>query len=853
MDSQHDGYSPDRPRGGVPVFPPRNLALYLGLAAFLSVLLDAPAAAQEQQVPSLRLEKVTPGGVRATATEAWGAYDIAVINATEKDRLARVLVLFDDRPDVQYGRDVWVPAHAALSTWMLVGPAPSQGREMMRDVQSLLYERQDGAEHLVLPPGAERVRSRGITYRSRAPYTTILLDDESVDEPPPGQLPQPDSKDEEALTLARAFRLTHKLSDVIPRLPLPPGLLPPVEQTFNGIDHFILASNRIARDPGGMQALRRWLEQGGKVWVMLDRVEPDTLAPLLGDALDFTVVDRVSLSAFKIEMYPTSERMFQLAEQKHERPVDFARVLLPPGERVKYTVQGWPAWFRRQVGRGEVILSTLGPRAWYRERTNRDSPSPYQDFPNFPVPNPPLEDLALELQPQRSQPAFQMQSFEPMLTEEIGYSVVPRGTVVLVFGAALLAGLVAGVVLRRTHRPELLGWLGPAAALGAAGVFLGVGEVSRRAAPPTIAVGEILDAVSGKEELAVHGLLAVYRPDSGSVEVGAPQGGFFNLSMEGIEGRTRRMVMTDLDAWHWENLTLPAGVRLASFHTTLPLEKSVAAVARFGPNGVEGRLTGPFEELSDSLLCTPGGRNLAVHILPDGALHAGSGDILPAGQFLASAVLSDRQQRRQAIYRDFLGAPRTGALRDNPTLLVWVRPLDPHFNLAPEARMAGGALLVAPLRLERPAAGERATIPGPFITSQRILEDGPTKVTMESGENADMHLRFQLPSEVLPFRVERARLSVRMDAPSRRVTIAGRAGEELIELHHVDGPLDPFGVEITDPRVLHLDEEGGLHLNLNIRGEAQGVMPREQVGRLGEKWTIGYLELEVTGTANGRR
>lgn len=847
MDSQHDAYSPDRPRARVPVFPPRNLALRVGLTALLSVLPYAPAAAQERQAPLLRLEKMTPGGARATATDGWGAYDLAVINASDKDRMARVLVLFDERPDVQYGRDVWVPAHAVLETLMLVGPAPSHGRQMMRDVQSLLYERRDGAEHLMLPPGEERVRSRGITYRPRAAFTTILLDPESVVEPPPGRLPRPDSRDEEALHLARAFRLTHNLSDIVPRLPLPPGLLPPLEQTFDGIDHFILASNRIARDPGGMQALRRWLQQGGKVWVMLDLVEPDTLAPLLGDALDFAVVDRVSLTSFQIETYPTSQRMFQPPVQKHERPVGFVRVLLPPGERVKYTVQGWPAWFTRQVGRGEVILSTLGPRAWYRERTNRDPPSPYENFPNFPVPNATLEDLSLELQPQRRQPAFQVQSFEPMLTEEIGYSVVPRSEVVLVFGAALLAALVAGIGLRRTDRPELLGWLGPAAALGAAAVFLGIGEVSRRAAPPTIAIGEIINAVSGKEELAVHGLLAVYRPDSGPVEVGAPHGGFFDLSMEGIEGRTRRLIMTDVDAWYWENLTLPAGVRLASFHTTLPLEKPVAAIARFGPNGVEGRLTGPFEELSDSLLCTPGGRSLAVRIQRDGAFRTGSPDILPADQFLASAVLSDQQQRRQAIYRAFLGAPRTGPLRDSSALLVWVRPLDPHFDLAPEARMVGGALLVAPLRLERSALGERATIPGPFITSQRILEDGPAKVTTESGENADMHLRFQLPSEVLPFRVERARLSVRMDAPSRRVTIAGRAGEEVIELHHVDGPLDPFSVEIIDPRVLHLDDQGGLHLNLSIHGAAQAISPREQVGRLGENWTIEYLELEVSG------
>ena len=33
-------------------------------------------------------------------------------------------------------------------------------------------------------------------------------------------------------------------------------------------------------------ALRQWLEGGGRVWVMLDLVEPEVVAPLLGNALE---------------------------------------------------------------------------------------------------------------------------------------------------------------------------------------------------------------------------------------------------------------------------------------------------------------------------------------------------------------------------------------------------------------------------------------------------------------------------------------------------------------------------------------------------------------------------------------
>src|SRR5207244_13167066 len=127
---------------------------------------------------------------------------------------------------------------------------------------------------------------------------------------------------------------------------------------------------------------------------------------------------------------------------------------------------------------------------------------------------------------------------------------------------------------------ERVGWLGPAAGLGATGVFVGLAESSRRSAAPTVAVAQIVHPVPGMREAAVHGLLAVYRPESGTAAIGAGQGGFFDLDMAGCEGQTRRLTLTDMDAWHWENLTLPAGIRTAPFHCTVSTTEPIKAVAR---------------------------------------------------------------------------------------------------------------------------------------------------------------------------------------------------------------------------------------------------------------------------------
>jgi hypothetical protein len=110
-----------------------------------------------------------------------------------------------------------------------------------------------------------------------------------------------------------------------------------------------------------------------------------------------------------------------------------------------------------------------------------------------------------------------------------------------------------------------------------------------------------------------------------------------------------------------------------------------------------------------------------------------------------------------------------------------------------------------------------------------------------------MHLRFQLPTEVLPLTIEHARLSILINAPSRRVTIAGREDARLVELRQVESPLDPIRIEIAERRLLRLDPEGGLHFQVTIgdllKGGQQGPVPLQ----LSEKWIIRYINLEISG------
>src|SRR5207245_5203585 len=217
------------------------------------------------------------------------------------------------------------------------------------------------------------------------------------------------------------------------------------------------------------------------------------------------------------------------------------------------------------------------------------------------------------------------------------------------------------------------------------------------------------------------GFLAVYQPSEGNSSIGAEQGGEFELDVTGLEGRVHRRVQTDLDRWHWEGLELPAGVRVAPFRHTVRTGEPVEATIRFGPEGVEGRLTtGPFRGLDDALLTTPGQHALAAHVGDDGTLRAGSGDELPPGQFLVGALLNDRQRARQRLYAKLLAEPQPRYIANRNLLLAWANPVDLHFDLAREPRTTGSALLVVPLQFERTPPATPVVVPAAFVDSRRV-------------------------------------------------------------------------------------------------------------------------------------
>ena len=268
------------------------------------------------------------------------------LNPTGRD--GRVVVFYADQKDVQYARDLWIPPRSSLRTWMLVGPAPPSPPLSAfarpepkgvpaRELQALIYDRTGHQERLLMPRSEERVRSRSTAYRAREPLTCLLMDDVRSDqEPEPYPPPPPQVEKDEVLDLLRAFRAASELSEKIQVIN---DFLPPTPAAFDGVDHVVLAGQRLDLDSPGQVVLRRWLEQGGKLWVMLDRTDPDLVARILGGQAGFSVVDRTSLTSVRIEGRGTDQLDAEDATREFDQPLDHQMLIfdnIPGTARVDF-------------------------------------------------------------------------------------------------------------------------------------------------------------------------------------------------------------------------------------------------------------------------------------------------------------------------------------------------------------------------------------------------------------------------------------------------------------------------------------------------------------------------------------
>lgn len=812
-------------------------------ASVLAICVSPTAAEPPAELSGASFNVGAPAGIRRLRPATWGLVAVDAVNVREQPASVLAMTYFAGDPNLQYGRRLWIPPRSRRRSWCPIftprvdPPAPGSSALGTTQVQLewLLFDRSGAKEVLLRSPFEQVASSRPLSVHHSRAITGVVFGGSAKEDP----------LDDAVLDTIAAMRVSSSLSPLVAILH--EDFLPPVFESLDGLDQLVLAGDRLASDAAGLVAVRHWLHRGGRLWVMLDKVDPTTVELLLGNGFRCRIVDRVGLCRVLIREVHERGEVSPHPPREFEEPVDLVRVLTTDVQ-VTHTVNGWPASFWQPVGKGEVLFTTLGARAWVRPRTASDPRRNMLLDEPASVADRPLAALGARLSQPRRAPILKPQQFEPYLAEQIGYRIVSRGSVIGVLGTFCVVLLGSWVWTAHKGQPQRMVWLGPVAAAACAAVLIGMGFRAREAARPTVAVAQLAEVEPGSDALVITGLAAIYNRQTSGAPLGAVRGGMFWPDMTGLGGTTRRMVRTDLDAWHWENLSLPAGVRTAPFEYATKISSPIEARAAFGPHGLTGSLTsGPFQGMADAIIATPSQMNLAVELDGKGGFSAGVDNVLASGAFLGGALVSDEQRRRQLVYEQLLPGGPGSNYPHRPMFFAWASPLDMQFLFPPEARRGGSALLAVPLVIERSPPGTRVAIPSPLLPYRSVA--GPRR-QISSAYNNTRHewlelrvasqicLRFQVPREVLPIELDHAALTVRINAPSRSFELFGLSDGRPVTLATRNGPvgtLPPFRIDRAD--LLELDDQGGLLLGINVGGDTADK----------SAWRIEQVQLTVTG------
>lgn len=776
---------------------------------------------------SLQVQTVgVPMALRSYVPGRWGLVKVVVGNNGDEDGVLPAGVHLQDNPSLRFGRDIWVPAHSSRTTWIPI--------HLPADLEKGI-----GQTTLTGRAGGKEFSNQARLIDERFPMALLT---DRLGGPVEENEEQGDASDAYEIVLALRSSLDLSRQVIIPN----ERLLPPVAEGWDAIGHVIIAGDRLADDAAGQAALRQWLAEGGRIWIQLNSTPPETARSLLGDAFRVEVVDRVALSTLPEEF---TLQASSGPERELEQEVELVRVLVD-GAEVLSQVHGWPTSFAIPFGRGEVVVTTLGPRGWMRLRNKTDPQVDALKWTKY-VANGPLRDLQFRFlhAPHAEPPSQDLQ--REYLGQKIGYQVPAKITVLslLVGFCALIT--FAGAVLTKKHHLEHLSWLTLAGGIIAGGVIVALGSASRQSVPPTAAELQFVEAVPAADTIAAAGSLAIYQPDLNTVELTSPAGMRLTPQLSDLAGQVRQLTWTDLNRWHFEQMELPPGVRMFPTQAGLSASETPQAVARFGPLGLEGRLTpGVLISAEDALIAPAFGNPLAANLAADGTFHASPADLLATGQFTADELLSDEQLRRQTLAAAwFAGRPPGSPLH----LVAWSQPLAESMRWADGTRRVGALLLSVPLTIQRTSADTSVAIPDALMDLRAVSGSSGRSAHFDNHKRRWQYpqlsttatrLRWQLPAEVLPLKVDRATLTLSGNVPSRQLDVLAIRDDQAMPIAQRSSPSGQIEIDISDAEFLSLDDQGGITLEFKV-GELSAQIAERTVAN--GTWSILSTTLDVWG------
>lgn len=769
-----------------------------------------------------------------------------VLNESSEERAGLVLARIDRAPELQAAAEVHIPpGESRLVDLRLRVPSdiePGSGFDLSFSLNSL-----DGERVLLLPSGQPQIDSLRMTVDNERIVTALMLEDD-VPYPPEWAWPQHTHvMPYECAIAARIdtgfWRQTASLTH---------DNYPTQMVDWDGFDVVFLARSGPLSDPAVMQAMGRWLAAGGRGWIMLDRVGQDGLSNLLPDGMTCETIDDIELNEFVVE----ADLAISLSQADRtvtsEKPLRLRRVV-QQGATVTHRINGFPAamWFN--VGKGQLLVTTLDAAGLVEPRTGQRSTEPLlnSDFQMRAWAKPLAEQIYEG--PDLRSPLEAAQIDYPL--KHVGNPVLNRNFVIsVVFGFCGLLAL-AGWWCWHTGSLTRMGWLVPLISAGAALPLLVASNRVRSEVPDTSAHLQLIEVQPGSRSIQGTQWTATYMSRSDSAKLVADGDAMVTWPLTGDQNELRRWLWDDYQHWQLSSASWPRGLwRLDARFGLQP--RPLDVTARIDSNGLSIEVPAELgEPLEDAVLSyVPGDVAVCNQVDVDEVTAVPEAHVTAGQSWLDTTIVNDEQSRRDEIYRLLTSRTALSRYPSYPALLGWTKLWKTPVTWSEPRDERGAALVVLPIKLQPVATGETIYVPHTVVRVETPAE-GLSRSTAFSNHSGlwreettiamQVPIRFHLPREVCPIEASEIICDLQMRAPQRDVHITSSAGDKETVVAEFRSPLSAERIRITDPAILSDARDGSVNFQIDIStpiGQTEA-----DFGSQIANWQIDYVRISVNG------
>lgn len=849
---------------------------WLLVGAILNPLASVAAQSSVDEEPSIYVQSISPVGMRSYVRGRWGSVRAVVFNPTNGDREVKITGYIDGYEHQQYGRIVEVPARTRIIAWFPFY-IPEKEVEQAPDIDPY-------ANNEPTPAGDGRppFQRPTLDYVDLMCWATDITDGQSI--------PLPATENEPRFVVPINFGhpepMLGVLGDVMPNRFAPDitleleaikasrttygrtfrtfQFLPyefPVDATvLEAFDQIAIMGPGLVADSQSTEALRAWVQRGGRLWIMLEHVDHDWLRSLLADVAVIEPVGVTTLEQVRWHYELPGDVPDEVRD--YEEPIEFHR-LLTTGLTTEWTVDGWPAVSTLDWGRGSILFTSIGSRSLMFPANQND----------FGIPPPRVEGGASSFadysSPYKLEDFLSKTSFATFVREnkplvpnqeaaaeyvraQLAYSAPRRGTIVLLL-LTFCAGLgMAGYALARQEKLRLMLVVGPILSLCFAAVFAVIGFTSREATGDVVGELQLVQGRDGSTGIDIEATGRVFVTNSLGREVDSREAGTTRFQRADSDVRLWEQSWVDFDHWRMDDLAPPVGTLSLMRYQSDLMTRPLTIQATFDEEGLVGRFDWEgLEGASDALIR---GEVLASHVslAEDGTFRVSADQELNPGQYVIGATLSDEQQRRQKFLRQFFVTDRDAP--PEPMFYVWGNLRNPRVDYEGIDSRNGAALHMAPLRFVSPPANTPVRVPQSLLRIRSLqnltTREGSTAYAWSSDEWSQMNapaekvsthfISVKLPPALLPLRLDKIDVSLEIEANDLSVTLLGVEDGATFELVSETSPRGTIRLSIEDPRALRVSADGEWLLGLEV-----GRLPET---KMGTTWQVRDFKIDVRGT-----